>query len=159
MQIACLIVAAQLKMQHDINKIHNLSWIKFEHFMVKLCIFWIIEIYFFKIHMSFHLSKVLIKMRAATFRKKLLNLPANWKSVCNLAAAGFILICINGSRDSPALHCGNISCLPQNRFELLRTKTDVQEKVWCGITVKFSFILLVWTLTEKHTMNFFYLVF
>lgn len=147
-----------------LNKIITFDWCcKVYSWSGKLCTFWMIVIYYFKIDMFFHLCKVLVKMRAATFQMKLLNLPGNWKSVCNLAAAGFILcaICLNGSRDSPALHCGNISCLPQNRFELLLTKAEVHEKVWCGITVKLSFVLLVRTLTEQTnwTMNLFYLVF
>lgn len=43
------------------------------------------------------------------------------------------VICINGSRDFPALHGGNISCLPQNRFVLWPRDKQVLEKVGVGV--------------------------
>lgn len=100
----------------------------------QLCTFWMILMHCLKIHMSSHLSKGSMKTRAATFQIKQFNVPVRRMPTCNLAAAVFIpcLICINGSRDSPVLHSGNISCLPQNRFVLLLTNKEAQEKgrVW-----------------------------
>lgn len=88
----------------------------------------------------------------STFKsKKRFNLSGHRIPNFSLAVAVLMprIICINGSRDLSALHSGNISCLPQNRFVLCLSSKRVKRKGRCGITETFYFMHVVWIVRGK----------